>query len=391
MKINSHNEWDTLREVILGTAEGMTVGLEFPEGKVVSPEEFEKAAAVAKKALPDWYFREVAEDLEGFAMVMREHGAIVLRPKPYGAGRMFATPNWSGAGKDLYNMRDLHLVVGDTVIASSSATRSRFFEHDALYDIWYRYFEEGFTWISAPKPRLRGAYVLPYYRVGEELVAEEDILHRKLSGGRGETWHRLTEDEILFDAANVARLGTDLLYLISSTGNKKGAVWLQSVVGDRYKVHTTDTYRSSHIDSTILPLRPGLVLLNGARVNPANCPAMFEKWEKIYFSDVAPVPQAELDFQKNVREAVYRELKAMDVESELNTMSSPWGPGLNVLSLDPHTVVAQDIQAALIKELEKHNFTVIPVRMRHACTMLGALHCATLDTVRDSTLESYFD
>ena len=49
---------------------------------------------------------------------------------------------------------DLHLVVGNVVIESPSYLRSRYFESMALYDIWYEYFEEGFKWISGPRPRI---------------------------------------------------------------------------------------------------------------------------------------------------------------------------------------------------------------------------------------------
>ena len=80
-------------------------------------------------------------------------------------------------------------------------------------------------------------------------------------------------------------MGKDLLYLISSSGNELGARWLQSVLGNEYRVHTTkDIYRSSHIDSTVMCLKPGLVLLNSARVNEKNCPRIFDKWQKIYLS-----------------------------------------------------------------------------------------------------------
>ena len=97
----------------------------------------------------------------------------------------------------------------------------------------------------------------------------------------------ISEKEILFEAANTVRMGKDLLYLVSSSGNKLGAKWLQSVLGDDYRVHSTsDIYRSSHIDSTVLCIRPGLVLFNGARVNDKNCPDLFNKWDKLYFSDV---------------------------------------------------------------------------------------------------------
>ena len=78
----------------------------------------------------------------------------------------------------------------------------------------------------------------------------------------------MAEKEILFEAANTLRMGKDLLYLVSSSGNYLGAKWLQSVLGDEYKVHiTNDLYRSSHIDSTLMALRPGQILMNSARVS----------------------------------------------------------------------------------------------------------------------------
>ena len=71
-------------------------------------------------------------------------------------------------------------------------------------------------------------------------------------------------------------------------------------------------------------------------------------------------------------------------------MSSPW-VGLNFLSVDPETVVVDQRQTKLIELLESYRMTVIPIQMRHIYTQGGGIHCATLDTVRDSVLESYFD
>ena len=36
----------------------------------------------------------------------------------------------------------------------------------------------------------------------------------------------------------------------------------------------------------------------------------------------------------------------------------------------------------------KYNFKIVPIKMRHIYTQGGGIHCATLDTVRDSKLES---
>ena len=63
---------------------------------------------------------------------------------------------------------------------------------------------------------------------------------------------------------------------------------------------------------------------------------------------------------------------------------------MNFLSLDKETVVVEERQKSLIKVLENNKFKVIPVKMRHMYTQGGGIHCATLDTVRDSVYESYF-
>jgi glycine amidinotransferase/scyllo-inosamine-4-phosphate amidinotransferase 1 len=304
---------------------------------------------------------------------------------------MYATPFWQSTGNNVYNVRDLHLVIGNTVIESPSHLRSRYFEPMALYDIWYQYFEQGFRWIAGPRPRIDRPVTEAYFRSDERRTfTSADYRFMELTKGRTETLYRLNENEIVFEAANTVRMGRDLLYLVSSSGNYKSAKWLQSVLGEEYRVHTTDDlYRSSHIDSTVLCLRPGLVLLNSTRVNEKNVPQIFKTWDKLYFSDVAPTSDAELEFQKNVRDKLADEIEAMGFETNLRELSSPW-VGLNVLSLDQQTVVVDERQIDLIRLLEKHQFTAVPVRMRHIYTQGGGIHCATLDTVRDSTLECYF-
>ena len=77
---------------------------------------------------------------------------------------------------------------------------------------------------------------MPYFRDEEKReLTEEDIKHKELTGGRLEKLHKLEENEILFEAANTVRMGKDLLYLVSSSGNYKGAKWLQSVLGKNIK------------------------------------------------------------------------------------------------------------------------------------------------------------
>ena len=166
---------------------------------------------------------------------------------------------------------------------------------------------------------------------------------------------------------------------------------MQSVLGDEYRVHlTSDIYRSSHIDSTAMCLKPGLVLLNSTRVNEKNCPEIFNKWDKIFFEDVAPTSKAELKFQKEFRDPLGNEIESLGFQTNLHDMSTPW-VGMNFLSVDQETVIVDERQTSLIKLLENKNFTVIPIKMRHIYTQGGGIHCATLDTVREGGLEDYFN
>lgn len=378
----SINEWGRLRAVILGTVEGFAPGLSF--NRRASPAEIAEAEAIAAEGFPRSYLDEVAEDLDGFRIALEAEGVRVLRPSWTEDAVSFTTPNFSGSGFDLYNVRDQQLVVGNSYISTPPVTRFRFFEQYGLQELLHRhYFERGFRWIAAPAPKLRGTYLREVSRPKTELERLEDERQRALGNKVAERFRLLDEDEVLFDAANVCRLGRDLLYLVSKSGNRKGGRWLQSVLGPEFRVHFTETYRSSHLDSTIVPLREGLVLLNRLRVSPETCPAILSGWDQIPFADAAPVPAAEIDFHERIRVPVARRLAALGVESTLDQLTSPW-IGLNLLVIRPGLVMVTNPQPTLQRELARHGVESIAIRMRHAYSMLGGLHCTTLDLEREA-------
>ena len=168
--------------------------------------------------------------------------------------------------------------------------------------------------------------------------------------------HMPRDQGMVFDAANVCRLGDTWLYLESDSGNKKAYEWLCEQFPS-VKIELCNFYSGVHIDSTIVPLREGLVLLNGSRVNPDNCPRAFDFWDKIYVEDV--VAQ---DFYQY-------------------PYASKW-IAMNMLVIDPHTVIVDKHQHNLIKILEDYSFTVIPMELRHSRTLGGGFHCVTLDLHR---------
>ena len=66
----------------------------------------------------------------------------------------------------------------------------------------------------------------------------------------------LTEQQPMFDAANIIKANDDILYLVSNTGNKAGATWLQSWLKDHgypVKVHLLENvYSYIHIDLSLI-------------------------------------------------------------------------------------------------------------------------------------------
>ena len=183
MKINSHNEWDQLKEVIVGIADGTVANLSWMKPGPIPAHILEEANRLSKEASPRWFYDEVSEDLQGLVEVLENFGIKVFRPKPFDYSKMYSSPFWTSNSNNAYNTRDLHLVIGNTIIESPSHLVSRYYEATSMYDIWYEYFEQGFTWIAAPKPLLNYSAQLPYYKDKRQLTSE-DKKHIELTGGR---------------------------------------------------------------------------------------------------------------------------------------------------------------------------------------------------------------
>jgi glycine amidinotransferase/scyllo-inosamine-4-phosphate amidinotransferase 1 len=162
---------------------------------------------------------------------------------------------------------------------------------------------------------------------------------------------------MILDAANVLRLNDKMLFLESASGNRAAYNWLCDQLPD-VDIELCNFYSGVHIDSTIVPLREGLVLLNSSRVTPETCPKVFDTWDKIYVDEVV----AQDFFQY--------------------PYASKW-IAMNMLAVDPHTVILDRRQHKLIATLEQCNFTVIPLELRHSRTLGGGFHCVTLDLWRE--------
>jgi glycine amidinotransferase len=109
------------------------------------------------------------------------------------------------------------------------------------------------------------------------------------------------------------------------------------------------------------------VLLNSGRVTPENCPEIFRKWDKIWFQDCVAQPIGLGDFHPPCSTYI----------------------GMNILSVDTHTIICDDQQVPLMRELSRHGIDSIGIPFRHAQVLSGGMHCVTLDLRRRGTLEDY--
>jgi N-dimethylarginine dimethylaminohydrolase len=171
--------------------------------------------------------------------------------------------------------------------------------------------------------------------------------------------HMPRHEGLVLDAANILRLGPKkMLYLESASGNRAAYYWLLANLPPDTSIELCNFYAGVHIDSTIVPLREGLVMLNASRVGFDNVPRVFDGWQKIWVSDVVAQGFYEYPY------------------------ASKW-IAMNMLVVNPNTVICDKNQPELIKTLKSYKFEVIPLELRHSRTLGGGFHCVTLDLWRD--------
>lgn len=304
MKLASSNEWGKLKSIVVGSA----THANWPSNDPVFSQEHLKTlwheTPVPSGPVPQWIVDEANEDLDELAGVLTKLGVEVLRPN--------AMNFVERSGMYNYCPRDRLLIAGDCVIDPAMMYPCRDQEIETL-----------------------------------DFVLDRSQTVKNMPRNSG----------MVLDAANVCRLGKTWLYLLSDSGNQLALDWLQDKLPN-INIEACNFYSGVHIDSTIVPLRDGFVVLNASRVTPANCPRAFDGWTKLWVNDVEAQSFYEYPY------------------------ASKW-IGLNMLSVDPKTVIVDRAQYTLIEDLERAGFTTIPLQLRHSRTLGGGFHCVTLDLERE--------
>lgn len=376
--LNSHDDWSDLQEVIVGSASNylshhrdLSFEVFFHENLYRSDwaypclkTAYEKAHSPQQRIAAQ-YVEELNEDVEAFATTLTDLGIQVHRPVCLAAD----APSIRGLGWEAppvppLNVRDNTLILGNEIIETPPALRSRYLETRLLAPIFSEYFKRGARWSTMPRPILNdSSFDLSYATDPNTTLGGPTELVTNPKPSPYDVGY-----EMMLDGAQCLRLGRDVIVNVANANHEAAFEWLSRHVSEKYRVHRVYRMSDNHIDSMILALKPGVFLARHENVREL-MPETFRKWQYI----IPPEPNPG-SFP------VYE-------EDDL-VLTSPY-IDLNVLSINPQTVVVNESCTGLIRTLELEGFDVIPVRHRHRRLFGGGFHCFTLDTVRAGALEDY--
>ena len=353
--VNSFNEWDPLEEVIVGVLDG---GAELPWEmtlRAVMPRE--NVEEVRRRHIENGGRPQSVEgrtaaqrELEEFVHILEAEGVVVRRPDPIDWAHPYCTPDWTSLGGNAQTCpRDILVTIGNEIIEAPMSWRSRYFEVYAYRRLLNEYFRGGAKWTAAPKPRMT-----------------DDLYEQDFSWGNQR--YVTTEHEPVFDAADIARCGTDLFVQRSHATNRSGFEWLQRHLGEQYRLHLVefDDELAIHIDATFVPLAPGKLMVNPDRpIKKMPDIVRNSNWE------ILVPPRSTLPSTW----PLYRYLYWLS---------------LNVLMLDQHRVIVEKNEAPLIETLKEWGFDPIPCAFRSCYEYGGSFHCFTSDIRRRGNIQSYF-
>jgi len=387
--VNSWNEWDPLKRVIVGRPQGTQVPA--PEPGWVHDYPNYGFPLGTYGLFPQEMVDAANEQVENFVHILEQRGIIVDRVDLHPAlseVRAYSTPDWTQLNaRGINNPRDLFLPVGNEIMEAAGTLRSRWYEYLHLRPLFERYFKEDpeFLWTAAPKPRLTDeSYERNYYYNFEHVWTLEE----KKARFRQWKFH-LTEKEPLWDAADAARCGKDIFWQCSAVTNRSGMDWLKRYFGAKgIRIHPIQFNGPNaaigpgpdyflhpwHIDVSLIPLRPGLAVYNPDE------PILTEEAVKLFrMNDWELVPAAKPTYPYT---------------DSVSVLGHPYeGPSwisMNTFSLGPNTICVEAHESGYIDQLTKLGFEVVPVPYEHVLPFGGALHCTTLDVYREGDLEDYF-
>lgn len=298
---------------------------------------------------------ERIEDLDNLAKVLERENIKVYRPDPIKKVIQVKTPNFSTELSSASNVRDLTFVYQNKLIETPTFVRNRYFENLNMNNIFYKIWDRGNggIWIKSP-----------FQKLTEETI-DLDPWNTKRN------FNDIPKNfEMAIDGAQYIRINENECFVNISTYNHMlGHLWIKQLFPD-VKFYELYQLIDNHLDGAFNILREGVFLVNPKYYNLKDILSKrfgdrFENWKYL-------IPEETNRY--------YDYKNATDIGFELASIR---GMDINVLSISPDTVVVSSDAYSTIDILEKNNFNIIPVQLRHSEIFAGGIHCSTLDLWRE--------
>ena len=293
------------------------------------------------------------EQLDGLAKLFEHYGVEVLRPEKLTKVKSFQTPDFKSELSSASNVRDLSIVIGDSIIETPTYIQNRYFENTLLWDAFNKSFNNGVggRWISPPKTKLT-----------EDTMDFDDwMVDRDFTKD-------LSSYTMAIDGAQFLRLDDDIICNVSTYNHYLGFKWVESMFPEKTFHHIKIT--DNHIDGNLMAIREGTFLVNTNNYTNFSLEEVRNKMPKKY------------------RDWEYLEPKfnsKRDQWGKTNIdlqLASSRGMDINVLSLDDKNIFVLDDAYDVIELLDKNGFNPIPIKLDNCEIFGGGLHCSTLDILR---------
>ena len=326
-RVFCRNSYDKLRSIVLGKVDFRLLEL----------------VDSSERAVLETVFSETEQDLNDISIELTSRGVAVYRPTiAANSSRPVELPTTTIPGLKMpLSPRDNFIVLGETLLETSSWQPERYFDYLCYQALFNRRFDWK-KWVCMPR-----AVVQSY----PDMLGNQSFV----------------TSEMYFDAANIVKYNDVLFVSTQDTCDLSGLAWFTKMFSDQYQIIQVDDM-SGHLDSHFNILRPGVIISHHPRWR---LPEFFKDWEII---QVNP----EYDEAHRVSQVMHSDLfQDDDIDNTVLTV--------NVLSIDQHTVMMYDHHKQnryLLDQFDRLGFEVVFVPFRHCYFFNQGLTCVILETGR---------
>jgi hypothetical protein len=401
-KVNAYNGWDPLKQVVLGNC--------------FTPEFFEDVGDHKLRDLMQQILYETHEDLDNIQKTLEDLDVEVIRTPPNAIAAVsvenadnicdmqFDDAPWSnpqhnpekktgtgilGFPRPCMTPRDEFITLGNKILFTSHRWTEK---GNTMYDT----IEKGEHNIFNPE------YMDMFLQEQWELYQNGKISHGPLklpTSKDGMSEKTKEHHQFMFAAPIIHRVGNRLIIDHQDWSN------VDEVILERYPEFTgANIAVGGHTDGSMNLPKPGLVICC-PWMGPEDFKDTLPGWDVVRIENPKYMATGYGDMESWIKEKHvtngrwwHPEAKSSpDMVKFVEDWLSTWVGyaeesvfEVNMLSVNPETILSLNYQPEVHNALKEHGMESIYCRFRHRNFWDGGLHCLTLDTYREGGIQDYF-